>query len=75
MGSTTTAGEVTPAYYDTRAAARYCGISRRTLESLRIRGGGPRYCRPRGLSRVVYAVADLDRWLRDGERTSTSDAR
>jgi predicted DNA-binding transcriptional regulator AlpA len=57
----------------TRAAAGILKMSHRTLESFRLRGGGPRYVR---LSRraVRYHPADLDAWIEESRRSSTSDA-
>jgi hypothetical protein len=57
----------------TPAAAEYCDLSTRTLEKLRLTGGGPPYSKPPGRRFVVYAVDDLDAWLRSGRRVSTSD--
>jgi hypothetical protein len=54
-------------------AAVYCGLSRRTLEKLRLKGGGPLYSRPRGHRFVVYDVEDLVEWIRAGRQSSTSD--
>lgn len=58
----------------TADAARRIGLSPRTLEALRVRGGGPPYCSPPGRRIVVYSVDDLDTWLTSGRRSSTSDA-
>jgi hypothetical protein len=55
-------------------AARFVGLSPRTLEKLRVRGGGPPYSRPPVRHFVVYDVEDLERWLGAGRRRSTSDA-
>ena len=52
-------------------AARYLGISARTLEGWAVRGGGPRMLKLG--SRVVYRRRDLDAWLATRERISTSD--
>jgi excisionase family DNA binding protein len=52
-------------------AARYLGISARTLEGWAVRGGGPRMLKLG--SRVVYRRRDLDTWLAARERASTSD--
>jgi excisionase family DNA binding protein len=52
-------------------AARYLGISARTLEGWAVRGGGPRMLKLG--SRVVYRRRDLDAWLAARERASTSD--
>jgi excisionase family DNA binding protein len=51
-------------------AARYLGISARTLEGWAVRGGGPRMLKLG--SRVVYRRRDLDAWLDARERASTS---
>lgn len=58
-------------WYDTAEAAAYTRRSKRGLEGLRMRGGGP----PFSLvgRRVVYHRAGLDRWLEAGLRRSTSD--
>jgi predicted DNA-binding transcriptional regulator AlpA len=59
-------------FLNTKAAAAFCGMSAATFETKRVRGGGPRFHRPRGTRRVVYHRADLREWM--GEPlTSTSD--
>lgn len=60
-----------PRYLRTAEAARFLGLSPRTLEKHRIYGTGPAY-RKIG-ARVVYSVADLNAWADRGTRTSTSD--
>lgn len=56
----------------TEQAAARCGLSPRTLEKVRITGGGPRFVK---LGRSVrYDVADLDAWIASNRRASTSDA-
>jgi hypothetical protein len=55
-------------------AARFVGLSARTLEKLRVHGGGPPYSRPPGRKFVVYALDDLEAWVASGRRRSTSDA-
>lgn len=56
----------------TKDAALRVGLSASTLEKLRVYGGGPRYAK---LGRVVvYDAADLDAWVAQNIRTSTSDA-
>ncbi|WP_420730542.1 helix-turn-helix transcriptional regulator [Hwanghaeella sp. 1Z406] len=51
-------------------AAEYVGLSRSTLEKLRVYGGGPAYS---ALGRaIVYRVQDLDSWVSANRRTSTS---
>jgi len=57
--------------FRTPAAATYTALSPRTLEALRVKGGGPRYIR---IGRaVVYDTRDLDEWLSARVQTSTSD--
>jgi len=53
------------------AAARFVGLSIRTLEKHRIYGTGPRYSKLGG--RVVYRVEDLQAWVESGLKASTSD--
>lgn len=49
----------------TTAAAHYVGLSKPTLERLRLTGGGPVYAKltagPKGA--VRYRAADLDAWI------------
>lgn len=42
-----------------------------TLNQLRVKGGGPRFTKPAG--RVLYDVRDLEKWIEDSMRVSTSD--
>ena len=56
---------------DTRAAADFLGVSPRTLEGMRVRGGGPRYAKVGGA--VRYRLASLEEYLQRQERSSTSD--
>lgn len=56
----------------TPEAAAYLGIAAATLETWRCRGGGPKY-RKVGKRAVRYAPADLDAWLAERTRESTSD--
>lgn len=60
-----------PRYLRTPEAARFLGLSGRTLEKHRTYGTGPSYRKIGG--RVVYAIADLEAWVGQGARTSTSD--
>lgn len=55
----------------TPEAARYLGLSGRTLEKHRTFGTGPAYKKIGG--RVVYALGDLQSWADRGSRVSTSD--
>lgn len=54
-----------------REAAIYLGVSVAYLNALRCKGGGPVFCK---LSRAVaYHPDDLEKWLVERRRTSTSD--
>lgn len=58
-----------PNAFSTPHAADYLDLSPATLETLRVRGGGPPYFKLG--RRVVYHRADLDAWLAERKRTST----
>jgi predicted DNA-binding transcriptional regulator AlpA len=56
---------------NTATAARHLSLSGSFLAKLRMRGQGPRY---RKLGRAVrYAPADLDQYVAECSRVSTSD--
>ena len=59
------------AVLSTRDAAEYLGLSPKTLETNRTRGGGPPFVKLG--RRVVYRRGDLDAWLAERVRQSTSD--
>jgi hypothetical protein len=52
-------------------AATLLRMCRRSLQDLRLKGGGPVFCRLIG-RRVGYRIADLDAWARARSATSTS---
>jgi hypothetical protein len=52
-------------------AARVLNLSQSTLAKLRVTGKGPAYCKLG--RRVVYRLDDLDDWLTDCRRRSTSE--
>jgi predicted DNA-binding transcriptional regulator AlpA len=56
---------------NTPEAARFVGLSYRTLEKHRSYGTGPVYEKIGG--RVVYSIADLEVWLSRGRRQSTKE--
>ncbi|MGF7163567.1 putative DNA-binding transcriptional regulator AlpA [Rhodoligotrophos appendicifer] len=60
-----------PRYLRTPEAARFLGLSGRTLEKHRTYGTGPAYRKLGG--RVVYSIEDLQAWANRGAVTSTSD--
>lgn len=58
---------------DTENAARYLGLSTKTLAMMRSAGSGPKFVK-RG--RVFYYQNDLDDWLKQQPKvTSTAQAR
>lgn len=66
------------AYLTETEAAGYLRVSPNTLRGWRVSGRGPRYRdHAAGTSskagRVVYALADLDKWSEGRARLSTSD--
>lgn len=63
--------ELPPRYLRTPEAARFLGLSGRTLEKHRTYGTGPRYSKLGG--RVVYRLDDLLAWVERGSKASTSD--
>lgn len=60
-----------PRYLRTPEAARFLGLSGRTLEKHRTYGTGPSYRKLGG--RVVYSLEDLQAWADRGAKISTSD--
>jgi excisionase family DNA binding protein len=52
-------------------AATYLSLSASTLNRLRVSGGGPRYAKLGG--KILYDVRDLDQWIEDHKRASTSE--
>jgi len=63
--------DLPPRYLRTPDAARFLGLSGRTLEKHRTYGTGPTYRKLGG--RIVYAIEDLQVWADRGTRHSTSD--
>jgi predicted DNA-binding transcriptional regulator AlpA len=63
--------DLPPRYLRTQEAARFLGLSLRTLEKHRTYGTGPLYRKLGG--RVVYALADLQQWADSATVSSTSD--
>ena len=60
-----------PRFLRTPEAARFLGLSGRTLEKHRTYGTGPQYRKIGG--RVVYTLEDLQAWADRGTKRSTSD--
>jgi len=55
----------------TPAAATYLGLSKSTLDKMRMSGQGPPYLKLG--RRVVYDIDDLEQWAAQMRRTQTSD--
>lgn len=61
-------------FMTTTQVAKLLGLQSQTVRRWRCTGSGPRYVRlggPRG--RVVYAEADVKRWVEEQTRRSTSE--
>lgn len=52
--------------------ARQLGVTRTTLESWRLRGGGPKFVRVSKRC-IRYRRQDIQAWIEERIRTSTSD--
>ena len=63
--------DMPPRFLRTPEAARFLGLSGRTLEKHRTYGTGPQYRKIGG--RVIYALEDLQAWANQGAKSSTSD--
>lgn len=63
--------DLPPRFLRTPEAARFLGLSGRTLEKHRTYGTGPLYSKLGG--RVVYRLEDLQAWVARGAKASTSD--
>ena len=55
-----------------KEAATYIGLSASTLAKMRMRGDGPTYSKA-GARIVIYDKMDLDAWLMNKRRRSTSE--
>ena len=60
-----------PVIMNERQAAEYVQLSVRTLQNMRVRGGGPAFVKAG--ARVLYELDDLVTWLRGNKRASTSE--
>ncbi len=55
-----------------KEAAAFVGLATSTMAKMRLRGDGPRYAKL-GKRAVVYDFGDLERWVDEQKRHSTSD--
>ena len=67
------AASIPQRYLRTQEAARFLGLSERTLEKHRTYGTGPTYRKLGG--RVVYAVEDLQAWADQPKSPATAGGR
>lgn len=57
---------------DEEETAEYLGLSPRTLQGFRVRGGGPDYVKL-GSRAVRYRLSDLEEYIEDRIQSSTSE--
>jgi hypothetical protein len=57
----------------TQQAAEHIGISKGTLQNMRVAGTGPLYIQVRPRGSVRYTTRHLQEWIERNQRTSTSD--
>lgn len=62
---------MTPEILNTEQSAEYLGLSKPTLERMRLKGNGPKFAKLN--SSVRYRKADLDAWLESRLVRSTSE--
>lgn len=67
-----TAQTAAPIWMTVAEAADYLRVSKPFLNKARCYGGGPRFSKL-GSKRILYNRADLDTWVLQWARTSTSD--
>lgn len=60
-------------YLSTKKAAARINHAEKTLANWRVLGTGPAWLQPHPNGKILYAVEELDNWLRSGSRKSTSD--
>lgn len=53
-----------------QAVSKSLGLTRKALQNMRWRGGGPRYVKLG--RRVLYDPADLEAWIQQNKRSDTS---
>jgi hypothetical protein len=63
----------TPLAWDTAGAAKALNLSSTWLAQMRLKGNGPRYVKVG--RKVLYRPADVEAWLDEHIRRSTSDVR
>lgn len=61
-----------PKLLTTAEAAKFIGISPRTLETWRSKLTGPTYIKAPGSAAVRYRETDLEKWVEDSAQTGTS---
>lgn len=59
-------------HIDEKKAAEYLGISHKTLQGYRVKGGGPEYIKV-GARSVRYKIADIIKWAENRKRKNSSE--
>ena len=71
MGRHTTAPTASdPVYIDEQELSRRITLSRTTLQTMRRKVGGPAFAKLG--HRIVYRLADVERWIADRTRTGAA---
>lgn len=60
---------MTQTFYSTDQASEFLGISPATLETMRVRGGGPQFYRL-GRRAIRYTLEDLKEWAKPQRTTA-----
>lgn len=60
-------------FLDSNDVAELLGVSKSTVDHMRVRGEGPRYFQPKGTRRVWYSEVDVLAWMASGAKQSTSE--
>jgi len=65
-------GSLGQRFFSTKSAAVYLGLSPKTLEKYRVKGGGPQFYKLG--RRCLYTKEALDAWAAKQRRSSTAEA-
>lgn len=60
-----------PSNLSAEQAANFLGLAKSTLSKMRLSGGGPAFIKMG--RRVAYRPEDLEKWINENRRKSTSD--
>lgn len=59
-------------YIDEKQVAEYLGISAKTLQGYRVKGGGPEFMKL-GHKTVRYKISDIQEWAKNHKKKNTSE--